>query len=146
MNQHQQKLAVIMLGLGDIVNRSTLTQIGSTSNYKSISCGYSHSALISLDGSLWTCGANFYGQLGIGYIGHRSTPTKVGTNTDWKDVYCAYNSTFHISNDNNMYGIGRNNYGQLGLNNTTQYPTPQLITTYSREIKFSGYNSVAVLV
>ena len=40
-------------------------------------CGYAHSLALSDAGSLYTWGANSYGQLGTGNKAHLVTPTKI---------------------------------------------------------------------
>lgn len=48
--------------------------------WRSVSCGSLHTAAINLDGSLWTWGANNYGQLGNGLFGtniNKLSPTRI---------------------------------------------------------------------
>jgi alpha-tubulin suppressor-like RCC1 family protein len=77
------------LGLGDTTDRTTFTQVGSDSNWTSVSTGQiiAHSAAIK-DNKLYTWGSNQYGQLGQGDTNNRSSPTQVGTNPFWTAVSC----------------------------------------------------------
>jgi alpha-tubulin suppressor-like RCC1 family protein len=74
------------LGLNDLTNRSSPTQVGSLTNWKLVECGLSHTAAIKTDGTLWTWGFNKYGTLGLGNVVNRSSPTQVGSLTNWKMV------------------------------------------------------------
>ena len=53
------------LGLGDLNSRSSPVQVGSLTNWKSISCGNSTSLVIKVEGTLWGWGYNYYGELGL---------------------------------------------------------------------------------
>ena len=49
------------LGIGDTTSRSSPVQIGTNTNWRSISCGSAHSFGIKTDGSLWGWGKNSSG-------------------------------------------------------------------------------------
>ena len=84
------------LGLNDLVHRSSPTQVGSLTDWKSVSCVNYHSLAIKTDGSLWAWGHNYYGELGLGDIVHRSSPVQVGSLTNWKSVSCGMAHTVAI--------------------------------------------------
>ena len=111
------------LGLGDLTNRSSPTQLsgGNTWNKSSIRLA---SAFISKNGKLYTTGLNSSGQLGLGDTTNRSTLTQVGTKSNWSYVSSA--ATFMIGIDKNftMWSWGDNTYGQLGLGDTTNRSSP----------------------
>jgi len=75
------------LGLGDLTHRSSLTQIGTTSNWSRVACGYTHTAAIQSNGTLWAWGTNSYGQLGQGNFTNTSSPVQVGTISRYVTVY-----------------------------------------------------------
>lgn len=84
------------LGLGDVINRSSPTQVGSLTNWKQVYSGgpaYTQAA-IKTDGTLWTWGGNLgggtYGQLGLGDIISRSSPVQVGLLTNWKQAFIGF--------------------------------------------------------
>lgn len=55
------------LGLGDEINRNVFTEItGIPKNISEVKCGSRYSIIKLTDGSLMSCGDNYYGQLGIG--------------------------------------------------------------------------------
>ena len=80
------------LGQGDIVNLSSPVQVGSLTDWSSISCGPYHTTGIKTDGTLWTFGYNVFGQLGQGGIVNLSSPVQVGSLTDWSSVSCGYHT------------------------------------------------------
>ncbi len=76
------------LGLGDLVNRNTFTQIGSDT-WTYADAGNYASFGIKPDGTLWSWGfqndpsSQFGGRLGQGDYVDRNTPTQIGTSTSW---------------------------------------------------------------
>jgi len=98
------------------------------------------------NGTLWSWGANTYGQLGLGDNSNRYTPTQiVSPSTTWSSKFNL--GRFHvgmIDADGKFWAWGSNVYGQLGKVNTTsdKYEnTPQMIdsSTLWREV-FCGEN------
>ena len=104
------------LGLNDRVNRSTLIQIGSATDWKSVSGGgSSHTLTLKTDGTMWSCGSNWAGQLGLGNTVSRSTLTQIGTATNWGFIGCGGHHTLAVKTDGTLWSCGYNVYGQLGL-------------------------------
>ena len=117
------------LGLGDYgstTNRTTFTKVTTNINNDviQISCGNSYTFILKNDGSLWSCGYNYHGELGLGTSGFdtdRTTFTQVTTNinNDVKQVSCGCSHTFILKNDGSLWSCGYNYFGQLGLGDTT---------------------------
>ena len=119
------------LGDNTTTTRSTpvQTSTGGT-NWKQVSCGDSHTAAIKTDGTLWTWGFNYYGQLGDNTTIFKSTPIQTSTGgTNWKQVSCGDSHTAAIKTDGTLWTWGFNYYGQLGDNTTTKRSTP--VTTFA---------------
>jgi len=66
-------------------------------NWKSVAFGLYHIAAIKTDGTLWTWGYNYFGQLGDGTIVSKSSPIQtIAFGINWKSVAVSYGSTFAI--------------------------------------------------
>ena len=128
------------LGLGDTTRRTTFTQVTTNINndVKQVTCGSNHIFIIKNDGSLWSCGYNYYGQLGLGDDTERTTFTQVTTNinNDVNQVACGLYHTYIIKNDGSVWSCGNNNDGQLGLNdNNTRTTFTQVTTNINNDVK-----------
>ena len=65
------------------------TQVGTDTDWKSVSVGYVFTCGIRLDGTLWCWGGNSGGNLGLGDRVERHVPTQVGSFTDWGQIDAA---------------------------------------------------------
>ena len=128
------------LGLNDTDNRTIFTQVTTNINndVKQVACGAHHTFILKNDGSLWSCGRNYYGQLGLGEKGgsdadiHTSfTQVTTNINNDLKEVVCGIYHTFILKNDGSIWSCGLNDRGELGLNsdNDTYTSTFTQVTT-----------------
>lgn len=90
------------LGVNDTITRSTpVREFTSSTNWKQVSSNANHVAAIKTDGTLWTWGYNFYGQLGNNTVTNRSTPVQEFTSsTNWKYIV---RSSF--ANPSSIYAI-----------------------------------------
>jgi alpha-tubulin suppressor-like RCC1 family protein len=114
------------LGVNDITNRSSPVQtVAGGTNWKQVAGGYFHTASIKTDGTLWTWGKNYSGELGINDITHRSSPVQtVAGGTNWKQVAGAQSFTCAIKADGTLWLWGSNLVGQGGNNTTTNSSSP----------------------
>jgi alpha-tubulin suppressor-like RCC1 family protein len=109
-----------------------------------ISCGPSHTLILTPTGDVYAAGSNEYGQLGIeNYNENLNTFTRLldpetgDYLTNVKLISCVDISSFYVTNENKLYGFGSNEFGQLGLSDQTTltYSTPQLVNgTFSSNI------------
>jgi alpha-tubulin suppressor-like RCC1 family protein len=118
---------------------STPTQIGTANNWKSISNGSYHIAAIKTDGTLWTWGDNFRGQLGNGTTINNYNPTQIGNSTNWKSVSSGYDFNLAVKTDGTLWSWGYNNKGQLGNGTTVDNYTPVQIGTANNWLVASTY-------
>ena len=139
------------LGDNTLVARSTpVTTFAGGNNWKQVSAGGQQMAAIKTDGTLWTWGAGFYGQLGDNTTFTRLTPvTTFAGGTNWKQVssnsgskYCAA-----IKTDGTLWTWGKGTEGQLGGNNATSKNTP--VTTFAggnnwKQVSTGYANSAAI--
>ena len=125
------------LGLGDGYERTTFTEITTNADdVKLVDCGKYHTLILKNDGTLWSCGDNYEGELGLGDTTNRKTFTEITTNAnDIKLVYCGGYQTFILKNDNTLWSTGYNEFGQLGLGDKTNKTTFTQITTNADNIK-----------
>lgn len=85
-------------------------------NVASVSIGANHTAAVRTDGSLWTWGSNWYGQLGNGSTESSTVPVKVMEGVS--AVSLGWSSSAAIRTDGTLWTWGRNDYGQLGDGST----------------------------
>ena len=69
------------LGQGDYVDRLTPVQVGTATNWKTVSAGFDHTVALRTDGTLWVWGYNGWGQLGDGTT-TPSQPSPAGRHVD----------------------------------------------------------------
>ena len=131
--------------LGDdtiIYTTTTPKQIGTASNWKTVSAGYFYSEATKTDGTLWAWGQNKSGKLGSGGAAYIDIyfPEQIGTDTNWLTVSANVtgNHTIGIKNDGTLWSWGDNTYGQVGDSTNTQRNIPVKIAANSR------WSSVAV--
>lgn len=95
------------------------------SDVVAVSCGASHTAAVTSDGSLWIWGLNIRGELGNGWTGNstnylgwnfQTVPVKLMDNV--ATVSCGCQSTAVIKTDGSLWMWGANGSGQLGNGRT----------------------------
>ncbi len=104
------------LGTNNEQNYSSPVQtIAGGNNWKQIGIGPEHAVAVKHDGSLWTWGGNFFGELGTNSNTNYSSPiqTVVGGN-NWNLVSCGVHHTAATKYDGTLWLWGSNPYGQLG--------------------------------
>lgn len=116
------------VGDSSTTNRcSPVTTAGGGTTWCAISAGYVSSAAIKTDGTLWTWGGNYCGQLGNGSAGSgqsRSSPgTTAGCGTTWCSVSMG-SHTLATKTDGTLWTWGRNDTGQLGDGTTVTKNSP----------------------
>lgn len=102
------------LGLSDVVNRSSPTQIGLSADWATVGANSSHAAAINNSGALFVWGENSYGQLGTDSVVNTSSPVQVGTDLTWSSVSCGSKHTAAIKKDSTLWVWGYNAYGNIG--------------------------------
>ncbi len=125
------------LGIGNTVNQFSPVEVGTSTDWKSVSAGEGFTLAIKTDGTLWAWGINDWGQLGLGNNTNYNTPQQVGTSANWGSISAGESSNWWVGHgfalatktDGTLWAWGYNGNGQLGLGNTNSYSTPQQVGT-----------------
>ena len=143
------------LGLNDVVTRSSPTQIpGTTWSNLSVDGSGSTTAAVKTDGTMWTMGYNFYGQLGLNVgvpwpgpnhnLGTKSSPTQI-PGTTWHSASAAVQGYLARKTDGTLWSWGSNTSGVLGLGDQTRRSSPTQITGTTWSTVGVGYNNATAL-
>jgi alpha-tubulin suppressor-like RCC1 family protein len=104
---------------------SPVQTIAGGTNWHQVACGYRHTAAVKNDGTLWTWGRNYNGQLGDDTTDNKSSPVQAITGgTNWKQVACGREHTAAVKADGTLWAWGRNAYGRLGDGTGTGRSSP----------------------
>jgi len=114
------------LGLNNVIDRSSPTQVGANTNWSLVQTVSADSGITTkTDGTLWSWGYNLQGQLGLNDIVDRSSPVQVGTATNWNRVTGTISGgILATKTDGTLWVWGGNGDGQLGLNNVIYRSSP----------------------
>jgi len=140
------------LGTGDTTRRTVPTQIavgGTIDPIVKMVAGRSlgHVLVLTADGTLYSCGANGYGQLGDGSTRSRNILSVPLTTVKFKTIGTGHYHSMAITADGSLYAWGRNNYGQVGDNTTRNKTVPTWISRDGRKyiaMAAGEYTSMAV--
>lgn len=108
---------------------ATPLQIGTATDWQTISTGSYHSMAIKTDGTAWGWGINTLGQIGDGTNTDKIIPTQIDINTDWSQIASGWSYTLAIKTDGTLWAWGNNNFGQLGDGSNTNNNAPIQIGT-----------------
>ena len=123
------------LGDNTVVKKSSPVQtVAGGNNWFQVACGYSYTAALKTDGTLYLWGSNYDGQLGTNNTTAVSSPVQtVAGGNNWKAADCGSSHTIALDCDGNIWSWGNNNNGQLGDSTTNYYSSPVQIETANSE-------------
>ena len=153
------------LGQGNTTNRSSPVQVGALTNWSKIAGAgsryvsgnpfiyyayiYGFFSSIKTDGTLWSWGGNYQGQLGLGNTTSRSSPVQVGALTTWSNLsinsdmaYQTANNTALIKTDGTLWIWGSNQTGAWATGTTTAIRRSSPVQVLSGT---SGWDWVSVI-
>ncbi|XP_054728194.1 probable E3 ubiquitin-protein ligase HERC2 [Anastrepha obliqua] len=122
------------LGHGDSLLREHPTKIQSLEpGVKSVYCGCTYSAAITMDGNLYTWGRGTYGRLGHGNSDDKLLPTHVHALREYSIIDVALGSgdshTLCLTVEGLVFAWGDGDYGKLGNGSCNGSQVPLLIET-----------------
>ncbi|MDH3974712.1 MAG: hypothetical protein OEV42_10585 [Deltaproteobacteria bacterium] len=114
--------------------------------WKDVAAGSYHSVALKSDGTVWTWGYNYSGQIGNGTrFTPRLQPVQVGIGYTWKAVAAGGNHTIAIRNDDTLWTWGNNLHGALGDGTFILRLTPVQVGADSWKAVWGGnYHTVAL--
>lgn len=102
-------------------------QISTSTDWKEVYAGASHTFAIKLSGALWGWGLNSNGKLGNSTTAPSSTPVQIGT-SNWKMVKAGNNHSVGIKSDGTLWGWGGNEKATVGDGTFVSKSIPTLIS------------------
>jgi alpha-tubulin suppressor-like RCC1 family protein len=146
--------------------RPSPIRVGSDTNWVAMAAGVLYSVALKSDGSLWSWGGNWAGQLGNGTTNRlvalfsnyelasqapkTNCPVQVGADRDWVAIAAGAEHLLALKSNGSLWGWGRNDCGQLG-DGTVEYraqPTQIGTETNWADVAagggFTGGHSVAL--
>ena len=113
-------------------------------NVAAVSAGFNHSLVLQTDGSLWTWGYNWYGQLGIGDWDDIVHPDPVKVMDNVAAVSAGNNYSLAIQADGSLWAWGENESGQLGDGTTEDRHSPVKIMDNVAAVSAGENHSLAI--
>lgn len=110
-----------------------------------IKAGPTHSIARKWDGTVWTWGYNFVGQLGDGTTNSSSSPVKVDGLSKISKVAAGYMHSMALKDDGSVWAWGWNEYGQLGNGSNLNQTEPAKVQNLEDVVAIEGgsYHSIA---
>ena len=103
-----------------------------------------YSLVLKNDGTVWTWGYNYYGQLGDGTTVNRSTPVRVLNLAGIVAVSAGGYHGLALKADGTVWAWGRNDSGQLGDGTTTNRSTPVQVQSLTEATAIAGGGSYSL--
>lgn len=105
-----------------------------------VSGGGDHSLFLKNNGTVWSVGQNYYGQLGDGTIVNKSTPVQVVGLTDVVEISAGYRHSLFLKSDGTVWAAGFGADGALGIFGAGNTSTPTQITGLCNVLEVEDFN------
>jgi alpha-tubulin suppressor-like RCC1 family protein len=113
------------IGDGTTIDRYFPVQVTTLgNNVKAMSASGAFSLILKNDGTLWTCGYNYCGELGDGTNSDRSTPGQITTISNVQSISAGEQHSLILKADATLWACGSNYYGELGDGSMSNKNTP----------------------
>ena len=106
-----------------------VTQIGTATDWQTVSAGNRFSLAIKTTGTLWSWGLNNFGQLGINTVIDQNLPVQVGTASNWLKIDAGNQHSLAIDTTGFIYAWGNNTFGQFGNGTNTSSLMPIMVSS-----------------
>ncbi len=109
-----------------------------------VSAGSDNSMGLRMDGSLWTWGGNYAGELGTGAALGTFQTSPITLGNGYAFVTAGQTFDFAITTGGMLYAWGRNTYGQLGIGSKTDVSVPTAVGAGFASVTGGYLHSVAI--
>ena len=117
--------------MGQFRRKRKLEFFSELSDIISIQVDSGNAICLAADGSVFTFGSNYFGELGVGkdasYSEFLEIPQRVSSLPSIIQISCGYAFNVCLSADGELYSFGNNDHGQLGFGDTNYVTSPQKI-------------------
>jgi len=119
-----------------------VSQVGSDTDWVSVTAGQYHSCGVKTDGTAWCWGEGGSGRLGYGSSTDQALPVQV-TGTDWEVLSAGNSHTCGVKTDGTAWCFGNGANGRLGNNATSNETSPVQVgsdTDWSQIVASSAHS------
>jgi alpha-tubulin suppressor-like RCC1 family protein len=103
-------------------------KVNAFSGVAAIAGGGAHTLFLKGDGTVWSCGWNFNGQLGTGSTNQEVTPVRINSLSNVVAMEAGFYHSLFVRNDGVALACGENQSGTLGIGSNTDATVPQVVS------------------
>lgn len=129
---------------------NSYTKVEPLTGVKSVAAGTGFVLFTKADGTIWSCGSNYYGQLGNGFNSFVQKPEKLNTIDNVKAVSTGANNSIALKKDGTIWHWGTFDHvlgsGANFRANRVQYTKPALIKDFTGVTQVSAGSNMITMV